>query len=216
MSNVWTVQEARDFMTTVKAEGSEQDAALFALALDSGARKAEILGLQWKDLEGNKLRIERQLWSGGSKDPTFNPPKRGGIRSLDLSDETVALLQAHKRKQAEVKMANRTVYHDHGLMFAQAWEHTTSMHSLLGAPLHFMGVNKRLRALCTAAKVRQITPHGLRHTSATLLLSAGVPAHVVQRRLGHKRVEMTLNIYSHVLPSMQEDAANRLAMLLHR
>jgi integrase len=72
-----------------------------------------------------------------------------------------------------------------------------------------------LTRLCKAAKVKPITVHGLRHTSATLLLSAGIPAHVVQRRLGHKKVEMTLNLYAHVLPSMQQDAASRLATLLH-
>jgi integrase len=66
-----------------------------------------------------------------------------------------------------------------------------------------------------AAKVRPITIHGLRHTSATVLLKAGVPAHVVQQRLGHKRVEITLGIYAHVLPSLQQDAARRLGSLLY-
>ena len=189
LHNVWAADEAKRFLTTVKTTGSEQDAALFALALDSGARKGELLGLQWKDLEDNKLRIERQLEKGGRKDPTFMPPKGGSVRSLDLSEETVVLLQAHKRKQAEVKMANRTVYRDYGLVFAQAWEHMSSKNSVLGAPLHVGALNKRLKALCTASSVRQITPHGLRHTSATLLLAAGVPPHVVQRRLGHKKIE---------------------------
>jgi integrase len=55
----------------------------------------------------------------------------------------------------------------------------------------------------------------MRHTCATLLLSAGVPPHVVRRRLGHKKIEISLNIYSHALPSMQQDAASRLATLLH-
>jgi integrase len=63
--------------------------------------------------------------------------------------------------------------------------------------------------------VRRITIHGLRHTSATLLLKAGVPAHVVQRRLGHKRIEITLGIYAHCLPSMQQDASRRLGSLLY-
>jgi integrase len=66
-----------------------------------------------------------------------------------------------------------------------------------------------------AAGIRKITLHGLRHTSATLLLKAGVPPQVVQQRLGHKRIEMTLGIYAHVLPSMQQDAARRLGALLH-
>ena len=206
--------EAQRFLSVAK-RGSEQEAALFAVALDSGARRGELLGLKWQDLDGSKVWIERQLSKGGRTEPVFIPPKRGGVRSVDLSDETMAMLHAHKRKQAEVKMANRTVYHDHGLVFAQDWEHSSSRQSTLGAPLDSMAVNNRLKALCTAAGVRHITPHGLRHTSATLLLSANVPAHVVQRRLGHKRIEMTLNIYSHVLPSMQADAASRLATLLH-
>ena len=63
--------------------------------------------------------------------------------------------------------------------------------------------------------MRRITLHGLRHTCATLLLSAGVSPHVVQRRLGHAKVEMTLNIYAHVLPDQQSDAAKRVAALLH-
>ena len=112
-------------------------------------------------------------------------------------------------------MANRKVYHDHGLVFAQAWEQHTSKKSYLGAPLHEMWLNKRLKAFCETGKVRAIKAHGLRHTSATLLLAAGVAPHVVQRRLGHKKVEMTLNLYAHVLPSMQADAATRLASLLH-
>jgi integrase len=68
--------------------------------------------------------------------------------------------------------------------------------------------------LVKAADVRRITFHGLRHTCATLLFQAGVPVKVIQERLGHKRVEITLGIYAHVLPSMQQDAAARLGALL--
>jgi integrase len=66
-----------------------------------------------------------------------------------------------------------------------------------------------------AAGVRRIKFHGLRHSCATLLLQAGVPAHVVQRRLGHKKIEITLSVYAHALPAMQQDAAARLAAVLH-
>jgi integrase len=216
LDNVWTGEEARRFLTKVQAVGSEQEAAFFALALDSGARKGELLGLQWKDLENNTLVVERQLVKGGNCVPTFVPPKNNGVRTIELSDQTVVLLQAHKRKQAEVKMKNRTTYKDYGLVFAQSWENMSSRNSQLGAPLSEMGINRRLTVLCKAAGVREITPHGLRHTCATLSLAAGVPPHVVQRRLGHKSIEITLSIYAHVLPSQQGDAAKRLAGLLHR
>jgi integrase len=172
----------------VKANGTTQDAALFAVALDAGVRKAELLGLQWKDLTGNTLRVERQLMKGGKHEPKYAPPKRGAIRSIDLSDETVHLLQAHRRSQAELKMKNRAVYKDYGLVFTQTWD----IGSILGGPLHVSSLDSLLKRFCRASNVKAITPHGLRHTCATLLLAAGVPAHVVQRRLGHKRVEMTL------------------------
>lgn len=70
--------------------------------------------------------------------------------------------------------------------------------------------------LIAAAKVKPITLHGLRHTCASLLLAAGVPLNVVQQRLGHKRIEITLDIYGHVLPGQQRDAARRLSSLLYR
>lgn len=215
LNNVWTAEEAQRFLKTLKAAGETQFTALFALALDSGSRRNELLGLQWRHLDDRTLRIEQQLVLGGRNAPQFALPKRGSVRSVDLSDETVALLSQHKREQAEVKMANRTCYVDNGLIFAQAWGSSNARHSVLGASLQWVSVNRRLDALCKAANVRRITVHGLRHTCVTLLLSAGVPGHVVQRRLGHKSIQITLDVYSHVLPNMQADAASRLAALLH-
>ena len=66
------------------------------------------------------------------------------------------------------------------------------------------------------AGVKAIKFHGLRHTCATLLLQAGQPIHVVSKRLGHAKVSMTLEVYAHVLPDMQADAADALGALLHR
>ena len=222
LHNVWTVDEARRFLSAVKQEGNAQYAALFSLALDGGLRKAELLGLQWKDIDASRnMRVERQLLKWGKDGVTgahklvTSLPKGKRARSLDLSEETVLLLREHKRQQAEVKLKNRLQYSDHGLVFAQAWEQQNGKHAVLGGPLSRSTVSAQLERLCRVAGVKRITVHGLRHTSATLLLSAGVPAHVVQRRLGHRSIEITLNLYAHVLPSMQADAAQRLSVLLH-
>jgi integrase len=221
LDNVWSAEEARRFIDHLKENGSAQYLAFFALAIDAGLRKGEMLGLQWKDLEGSALRVDRQLLGvkedeQGITHLVNSPPKSKRSRTVDLSAETVALLREHKREQAELKMENRLHYQDLGLVFAQSWENKCGRRSVLGLPLNRTVVGTQLSRLSGAAKVKRITVHGLRHTSATLLLKQGVQPNVVQRRLGHSKVELTLNIYSHVLPSMQSDAANKLAIVLHR
>lgn len=212
----WDVDEARTFLATAKAAGPQQ-AAFYALAIDSGARKNELCGLQWGDLDLDRgtVTILRQLLQSGAE-PVFGPTKNGQPRTIDLSADTIALLREHKRSQAELKMRNRTVYHDLGMVFAREWGDLHSRKDSLGLPLQSNNLGEREFArLIEAAKVRPITLHGLRHTSATLLLKAGVPAHVVQRRLGHANITITLSTYAHALPSMGQSAAQQLGALLH-
>ena len=113
-------------------------------------------------------------------------------------------------------MANRTTYCDHGLVFAKDYGDLTNRADMIGLPLQANHLGQRQFAgLVKAAKVKAITFHGMRHTCATLLLQAGQPAHVVSKRLGHARVEITLNAYTHVLPDMQKQAAVTMGALLH-
>lgn len=212
----WTPAEAQAFLAAAKASGP-QNAALYALALDSGARKSELCGLRWSDvdLETGKILIAQQLQKPGPE-PTFGPTKNKRPRTVFLAAETVDLLKAHKRQQAAIKMANRTTYHDFGLVFAKEYGELRTRRDLLGQPLQANNLGERsLDRLAKKANVRRIKFHGLRHTCATLLLGAGEPVHVVAQRLGHADVGITLNIYAHVLPDMQQSAAARLGRLLH-
>jgi integrase len=214
--NCWEAEEASTFLKAAKAAGA-RPAAFYALALDAGPRKGELCGLKWEDLdlEAGTVSIVRQLLSTGHE-PVFGPIKNDQPRTIDLGPETVELLKAHKRHQAELKMANRLIYRDHGLVFCKEWGERNARKDFLGDPLQTNNLGEReFLRLIKVARVKRISIHGLRHTSATLLLKAGVPAHVVQQRLGHKRIEMTLGTYAHALPSMQQDAARRLGVLLH-
>lgn len=211
----WTAEEARTFLKAAKAAGA-QPAAFYSVALETGMRKAELCGLKWSDvdLDGGKLRVVRQLVATGPT-PEFGPTKNGLPRTIDISPATVQLLRTHKRNQSALKLKNRRQYHDHGLVFAKEWGELSRKHDVLGQPLQMNNIGEREYARLTkAAEVRPITFHGLRHTCATLLFEAGVPVKVIQERLGHKRIEITLDIYAHVLPSMQQVAAAQLAALL--
>ncbi len=150
------------------------------------------------------------------KEPTFKPPKsKSGTRTIDVSPEVAELLAAHRRHQAEIKMANRTVYRDHELVFAKEWADVTKHGVVIGDPVQMNNIGQREFArLVEASGVRPIKFHGLRHTSATLALKAGVPVKVVAQRLGHAKTDITNDIYAHALPSMQKDAAAKMASLL--
>lgn len=215
-ANCWSRDEARQFLAAAKAAGP-QTAALFALALDSGMRKNELCGLSWThvDLEAGDVTVERQLTKGGEA-PTFGPPKNGRTRVVSVSSETLALLRAHRRAQAEFRMANRLAYHDHGLVFAKEFGDLRRRADKLGCPLQSNNIGERgFARLCKTAEVRRISFHGLRHTAATLLLAAGEAVHVVAARLGHSDVGVTLNNYAHALKSHERGAAERIGGLLH-
>ena len=161
------------------------------------------------------MRIVRQLLTPGSE-PIFGTTKTGRSRTVSLAPETIDRLRVHKVHQAKVKMANRTTYADHGLVFAKEWSNVQRYGDTVGQPLQANNLSQREYArLITAGGVRRIKFHGLRHTCATLLLQTGQPVHVVAERLGHKKVEITLNIYAHVLPDMQRDAARSLSALFY-
>jgi integrase len=137
-------------------------------------------------------------------------------RGIEISAETVEPLKTHKAAEAELKMRNRQQSHDLGLMFAKQSGELSRKHDVLGEPPQANNLGQReFEKLIKASGVRRIKFHGLRHTCATLLLQQGTPPNVVQKRLGHKRIEMTLGIYGHALPSMQRGAADQIGALLH-
>ena len=208
-ANCWEADEAKQFLEVARKAGPQR-AAFYTLALESGMRKGEIVGLRWQDvdLDARTVTVARQLLRPGSE-PVFGSPKsKSAKRTINISPETAQLLAEHKRHQAEVKMAHRTSYRDQGLVFAKE-------EGKLGDPLQSNNLGQREFAkLIREAGVKLITIHGLRHTSATLALKAGTPVHVVSQRLGHKKIEITLNVYAHALPSMQKDAARKLSELL--
>jgi integrase len=157
------------------------------------------------------VTIARQLRPGASATPAWGPTKTGHQREIAITVETLTRLKAHKAHQAEVKMRNRTRYQDFNLVFAKEHAHVRKGKDSLGQPLQVNNIGEReFSKLVTAAGVRRIRFHDLRHTTATLALAHGEPVQDVAERLGHSKKSMTLDIYAHATPRKKPDTLRRV------
>lgn len=174
----------------------------------TGVRRGELLGLSWDavDLDAGRLAITRTLISGKGA-PRFSEPKtKRGRRSVALDAGTVDALREHRERQLDERLAWGPAYEDHGLVFCRED----------GTPIWPRTFSRSFDHHVRDAGLPKIRLHDLRHTHATLALEAGVHPKVVQEWLGHASIAITLDTYSHAVPAMQEDAAEKIAALLER
>jgi integrase len=180
--------------------------ALYALALTTGLRIGELLGLKWSDmdLDARRLRVSRQL-QRGEEGLIFTEPKAASRRTVDLPASTVVTLKRHRKRQVEETLKAGGAYQDNDLLFAGD----------LGEPIGPEKVTQRaFKPLLKRAGLPEIRFHDLRHTFATLLLARGVHPTYVQHALGHASVKMTLDRYSHWMPSMGRATADAIDAVL--
>jgi integrase len=195
--------DARQVAAVMAAAASDDLEALWRLAVFSGMRRGEILGLRWADvdLEGGELAVRRTLSRGATSRLEVGEPKTAaGRRRVSLSPSVVESLRRHRVRQLEQRLAAGPAYVDHDLVFA-----TES-----GSVIHPNALSLRFRKLIARAGVPSIRFHDLRHTNATIDLATGTHPKVVQERLGHASISETLDRYSHLTPNMQREAADRL------
>lgn len=190
---VWTPAECLRFLEAARADRLY---ALYVLALTAGLRQGELLGLDWSDVDlaGARLTVRRSLRRTAQGPVLVEPKTRAGRRLVLLP--AVAVEALRERASPTVPGA--------GLVFPTRAGTLWNASNLR---------QQSFRPLIEVAGVPRIAFHDLRHTSATLLLLAGVHPKVVQERLGHASIRQTLETYSHVLPSMQEGAARQFERL---
>lgn len=196
--------EAEHFLQVLE-ESDDRFAALYAVMMLTGLRPGETCALKWGDLDGRSLRVRRSLvWVAG-RVPQLADTKTRRSRVIALGDRVLRILQQHRARQAEWRLLLGATYEDEGLIFATE----------TGAPLQLATITAHhFKPLLRAAGLPKLRLYDLRHTHATLLLAAGEHPKVVQERLGHSTITLTLDTYSHVVPGMQERAAERLDALL--
>jgi integrase len=181
---IWTREEAEAFLTFV---AEDRLRALYTLALTTGLRRSEAIGLPWSqvDLESGSLPVVQALVEVDHQ-PKLKPiPKTDhSRRRLALDGETVRVLREHRRTQLEERLRHDNGYEDTGLVFTRDD----------GTPLRPAWVSRSFARLAAAAGLPDLSPrpfHGLRHIYGTLALEAGVPIEVVSKRLGHASIAIT-------------------------
>jgi integrase len=195
---------ARQFLVTAQAH---RWYALFVVALSTGCRMNEILGLQWHDVDFEKhiLRIERQLLRPSGNGVQFSAPKtKHGRRSIPLSTQTIEVLREHQQHQVIIQQKVSNSRHDYGLIF------TTKN----GTPIHPRNLLKEFQSLLSLGGLPKLHFHSLRHSCASILLHNGIPIHAVSKMLGHSSPSITLNVYAHLLPSMEAEGSKMIDELI--
>jgi integrase len=202
--HVLSPEEARQLLNAARGDRLE---ALYFLALATGMRQGEILGLHWKDvdLDGGAVHVRFTMhhMAGGF---IFTEPKSSrSRRRIELANAATAALRRHRVAQAEERLKAGVGWNDQDLVFT----------SLSGAPIDGSNLlRKRFHPLLVKAGLQKIRFHDLRHTAATLLMGQGIHPKIVSEMLGHSNIAITMDLYSHVTPTMQKEAARALDVLL--
>lgn len=200
-----TVISAAQIQLFFKTAREERDRfeALYIVAFTTGLRCGELLGLKWGDLDPERghLQIRRSMDTQGGPAMEKELKRRASKRYIVLMPEAIEALRLHRQRQREQRLRQGPRWHDHGYIFP----------SVKGTAMHGNNLRDRnLRPLLAKAGLPPLTFHELRHTFATLQLSIGEHPKIVQSILGHSSITHTMDTYSHVIPGMQEKAAERL------
>lgn len=178
------------------------------LMIYTGARRGEICGLEWGDVDWNKGRIHIRrnslyLPEIGMYEDT--PKTESSDRIVAVSDSVMDMLREFKAEQDKTRELMGDAWEEHNKIFTQ----------FRGKPIHPLTITKWLSKFCKDNGLPHTTPHMLRHTSATLLLMQGLPLKAVSKRLGHAQLSTTSDIYGHSLASVDEIAADALDDMLN-
>ncbi|MGB2940304.1 MAG: tyrosine-type recombinase/integrase [Candidatus Dormiibacterota bacterium] len=199
----WLPAELHRFLAAV---AGEPDYAMWRMSASTGLRRGELLGLCWRDidLEQATVCVQRQLIRNGRQMEFCHPKTPAGRRTICLDPTTISALVAHRDYQIRVGAAEGPRSDDQALVFCQK----------NGRPRDPDAVSHRFAEIVRQVGLPRIRLHDLRHTHATIALQAAINPKIVQERLGHASVSVTLNTYTHVLPPMHAEAATRIAELV--
>ncbi|MGA2143882.1 MAG: tyrosine-type recombinase/integrase [Bryobacteraceae bacterium] len=198
----FTPEQARKFLEAARQDRLE---GLYAVAM-LGLRQGEILGLRWTDIDfaTATLAVQQSLQRVGGKLSVVDTKTDRSRRSVRLPQVTLAALVRHQGRQEQERQLAGTRWKESSFVF------TTTV----GTPMDGPTVTHRFQSLLKKVALPRMRFHDLRHTCATLLLAQGVHPRIVMEILGHSQISITMNLYSHVIPAMQQEVAARLDAIL--
>jgi integrase len=178
--------------------------ALWAVYASTGCRRGEALALRWTDLDGSRLRITKSL-TATDDGPREGPPKtKSGSRELALDTRTLEALTRWRRAQAAEKLAYGPGYNDAGYLFTDP----------AGQPLDPRAVSRAFAATVRRTGLRPVRLHDVRHAWASAAIEKGMSVKGVSERLGHSRIEVTLNLYVHTGPEADQGIADQMGEVI--
>jgi len=192
-----SADEARRFLACAH---NDRFHPLYVVALTTGMRQGELLALRWRDVSLDKctLQVRGTLhWTKGGGFRVDEPKTKSSRRLIQLTDDAVEALRRQRVRQNGERLLSGKFWEDHGFVFSNHVGRPTDPANL---------VRRSFKPLLKVAEVSDIRFHDLRHTAATLLLEQGVHVKYVSEMLGHSSIAITLDLYSHVTPSMHHEA----------
>src|SRR5688500_4374513 len=180
---------------------------LYFLAIHTGMRQAELIGLKWEDVDWNlsTIQVKRQVRHFKRASYMFLEPKsKSGTRTIRLGEQALEILRNHKKEQERIISLSNGNWTHFDLVFP----------SSAGTPRTASNIRRDFRKLLKASGLPKIRFHDLRHTAASLILNHGIPVLIVSNRLGHSKPSITIDVYGHLIPSRQEEAAKLMDNLM--
>jgi integrase len=194
-----TLEQAKNLLEGIKGHRLEE---VIMMAIITGMRKGEIIALRWSDVDLER-RVLHVLYTvdyiSGYGYVENEPKTQAGKRTIDLPEFFIDMLKLHRVKQEEQRLKVGEAWEGRGLVFPD----------LTGGYLNPIHVLRMFKKILEQAGLLLMHFHDLRHSAATILISMGINPKVIQELLGHSDISITLGIYGHLFPSMQQDVVDK-------
>lgn len=206
-------EELALFLEAARTKGLERDYVIFMMLAYTGMRVGELCALKWKDIdfEEHRINVRKTIYREDKKIEEYEliPPKtKKSIRIIEIDEDLIKVLEAHRAKQNEVRMKHRNVYHDQDFVIAK-------MKSYYGYPEYIGLIENRTDRLLKITNLNpNITPHKFRHTHVSLLAALGISLEEIMDRLGHEDDHITKHVYLHVTKERKKEASTKFAEML--